>query len=43
MVDFDTGFLRDAFEKVNSIQFAFDQIKQDRNVYEVLNRRSKQF
>lgn len=41
--DFDTGFLRDAFEKINAIQFAFDQIKQDRNVYEVLNGRSKQF
>lgn len=43
MVDFDTGFLRDAFDKINAIQFAFEQIKQDRNVYEVLNRRSKQF
>ena len=30
-------------EKINSIQSAFDQIKQDRNIYETLNNRSKQF
>lgn len=42
-VDFDTSFFRNAIEKVRSIGFAFDKIKQDRNIYEVLNNRSKQF
>ena len=41
-MDFDTGYLRDVVEKINSIQFAFDKIIQDRNIYEVLNNRSKQ-
>ena len=42
-IDFDTSFFRNAVEKVRSIGFAFDKIKQDRNIYEVLNNRSKQF
>ena len=42
-LDGDVGLIRDAFEKINSIQSAFDQIKQDRNIYETLNNRSKQF
>ena len=41
-MDFDTGYLRDVVEKINNIQFAFDKINQDRNIYEVLNNRSKQ-
>jgi len=42
-LDSDTGYLRDIMEKINNIQFAFDKINQDRNIYEVLNNRSKQF
>lgn len=41
-LDSDTGYLRDVLEKINNIQFAFDKINQDRNIYEVLNNRSKQ-
>ena len=43
LLDGDVGLIRDALEKINSIQSAFDQIKQDRNIYETLNNRSKQF
>ena len=43
LLDGDVGLIKDAFEKINSIQSAFDQIKQDRNIYETLNNRSKQF
>jgi hypothetical protein len=42
LLDLDIGVLRDTTDKVNAIQFAFDKIKQDRNIYEVLNNRSKQ-
>lgn len=43
LLDFDIGILRSVGEKINNIQFAFDKINQDRNIYETLNNRSKQF
>ena len=41
-ITFSICVKEDVVEKINNIQFAFDKINQDRNIYEVLNNRSKQ-
>lgn len=42
-LDSDIGVIRNAVEAVRNIGAAFDKINSDRNVYEVLNNRSKIF